>query len=144
MKIRHILVAMTVAGALLVAGAAPALAWGGPPVPPGCTFDQATGVLTCTTTTTSTITAGPFNCTVATCEPPATFGGFTTDQICQFNGTPASAATVFIDVTLIETVTTTTTTEQHGLNGKIFNTSTSSGPPTLVSVGGDPECGSIG
>ena len=38
------------------------------------------------------------------------------------------------DVSLTETVAITTTTEQHGRHGKVFNTSTSTTPVSLDSV----------
>jgi hypothetical protein len=49
------------------------------------------------------------------------------------------------DVSLTETVATTTTTERYGLNGKVFNTSTSATPLSLDSVGdpNDVSCGML-
>jgi hypothetical protein len=144
MKIRHVLAAttaaMTLAGALLVLGAAPALAWGHTV----CTFDQ--GVKTCVTTTTKTITAGPFTCSIEgginNCGT-TTFGGFTVEQICQFVvGVPDTVVT-FDGMTLTGTVTTMTTTKRHGMNGNVFNTSTST-TRTLDSVQGVVGCGTGG
>lgn len=50
-----------------------------PPVPAGCNFDQATGVETCVTTTSSISTIGPFSGHFAGND---TFDGFTITQIC--------------------------------------------------------------
>jgi hypothetical protein len=121
MNIRLGVAALAVAGAAIITSAAPALA-SGPPVPPGCSFDK--GVLTCVTTTTTTTTAGPFS-TNGEVPITTTFGEVVTGtQLC-----PSGADGVQLnDVYFNETVTTTTTTERHGLNGKVFNTSTATTP----------------
>jgi hypothetical protein len=132
-------VTLAVAAASLVIGATPALA-SGPKVPPGCSFDQATGVLTCATTTTTTSTAGPFS-TNGPVPASTTFGGFTGTQICDFvfgGGNPGTV--VLTGVTLSESITATTTTEQHGLRGKVFDTSSSTSPPSLTGVQGSLSC----
>lgn len=139
MNIRYVLVALATAGASLVIGAAPAFA-SGPPVPPGCSFDQ--GVLTCATTTTTTNTIGPFSTDGVSYLASDTFGGFTGEQICEVNTGIGGAISINMSgVTLAETVTTTTTTERHGLNGNVFNTSTSTSPPSLTGVQGAIGCG---
>jgi hypothetical protein len=123
MNVRHVLVPLAAAGALLVISAAPAFA-AGPPVPAGCSFDQATGVLTCVTTTASTSIIGPFT-TNGYVVARTTFGGVTGTQICQNVYGHAERFINLADVSLDITVTTTRTTEEHGLNGKVFDTSTS-------------------
>lgn len=125
MKIRHFLAAFAVAGAFLAAGAVPAFA-AGPPVPAGCTFDQSDGVLTCVTATSTTnVTVGPVES--ASIMSPTTVGPFTITQLCDFHFMTSQIYTSaeFFDLTVTGTVTTTTTTERHGLAGKVFNTSTS-------------------
>ena len=131
MNIRCILATLAMTGALLAAGAVPAFA-GGPPVPPGCSFDQATGVLTCVTATTTASTIGPIT-TNGMVPADSTFDGFTGVQICIDGlGVPAGPSFVqFSDLVLGVTIATTTTTEQHGLHGKVFDTSTSTAPPSL-------------
>ena len=138
MNIRRVLVALAAAGALLVIGAVPALA-DGPPVPPGCSFDQATGVLTCVSTTTTTSTAGPFT-TNGPVPASTTFGGFTGTQLCAL--IPAGAIRVTLtNLVLVESVTATTTTEQHGLHGEVFDTSTSTSAVLTGLGGGSLSCG---
>ena len=138
MNLRRALVALAAAGALLVIGAAPALA-DGPPVPPGCSFDQATGVLTCVSTTTTTSTAGPYS-TDGPVPATTTFGGFTGTQLCAL--IPSGAITVSLsNLVLLESVTATTTTEQHGLHGKVFDTSTSTSAVLTGLRGGSLSCG---
>ena len=138
MNMRHGLAGLVVAGVSMFAtGAVPAFA-AGPPVPAGCAFDQATGVLTCITTTTSATTAGPFTGGVI---GNFTVGGFTAAQICAAAGMPDDEAS-YIDLTLTETVATTTTTERHGLHGKVFHTSTSTAGPSLSGVQGQLSCAS--
>jgi hypothetical protein len=141
MSIRHVVAALTVAGASL-AGAAPALA-DGPPVPPGCSFDQATGVLTCVTTTTTVSTVGPLT---TGGDPSSTYGGVSGTQICDFYyGVSAPWTSISMtDVSLSETVTTTTTTERHGLHGKVFDTSTSTSTSLtglVLPAGSNLNCG---
>jgi hypothetical protein len=141
MNIRRVLVALAVAGGLLVAGAAPALA-AGPPVPAGCTFDQSDGVLTCVTTTTGSGVIGPFN-TNGQVPDYITFDGFTGAQICGAIGVNGAAQDNFTNLTVEAIVTTTTTTERHGLNGRVFYTSASITPLSLVQngyVGGSYDC----
>jgi hypothetical protein len=128
-KFRHgfALLAAT-AGVSLIMGAAPAFA-AGPPVPAGCTFDQSDGVLTCVTSTTATMTAGPFSTPSypALVSISVSVGGFTGLQICDALSSPAIAwGRYAFSGTFTETVTTTTTTEQHGhgLHSKVFATST--------------------
>jgi hypothetical protein len=131
MNIRHVLAASAVAGGLLVAGAAPAFAASGPSLPAGCTFDQATGVETCVTSTSVTGTFGPFTTPGAhsggVVPGSDTFDGATGTQICDvyFGDSYTWSVVQFIAVSWVGTVTTTTTTERHGLNGKVFDTSTS-------------------
>jgi hypothetical protein len=122
-KIRHLLAALATAGALLAAGAVPAFA-AGPPVPNGCTFDQSDGVLTCVTATSTTPVT--FSDSSDAIIAPATVGPFTVEQFCDFVRGPGTyTETEFFDLTVNGTVTTTTATERHGLNGAVFNTSTS-------------------
>jgi hypothetical protein len=141
MKIRHVLAASALAGGLLAVGAAPAFA-AGPPVPPGCTFDQATGVETCVTTTAVTGTFGPFS-TPSTGDDPTsdTFDGATGLQLCdaEFGALPW-AVIGMNSVSFTGTVTTTTTTERHGLNGEVFDTSTSKSA-SVNSLSADAQIG---
>jgi hypothetical protein len=135
MNIRHVLAASAVAGGLLVAGAAPAFAASGPSLPAGCTFDQATGVETCVTTAAVTGTFGPFATPGADANGSSgapvpgsdTFGGATGTQICDTydNSSYPWGGVYMFGVSFTGTVTTTTTTVRHGLNGKVFDTSTS-------------------
>jgi hypothetical protein len=133
MNVRSVAVALAAAGALLAGGAAPAFA-SGPPVPAGCNFDQATSVLTCTTTTTTQV--GPITTTdqglgtgLAGSTPvywnsvSTTFDGFTGQQLCNLFVGSGSNPTVIMMLNVDLAVTTTTTTEGHGLNGKVFATS---------------------
>jgi hypothetical protein len=140
-RIRHGFAVLAIAaGAFAVTGAAPAFA-DAPPVPPGCSFDQATGVETCVTTTTTTSTAGPFY-TTGFVPATTTFGGVTGQQICDLyegNGTPWEYIRLS-GLSLKETVTTTTTTERHGLNGKVFDTSTSTSTSLTGIEGYPPDC----
>jgi hypothetical protein len=145
MNIRPVLAALAVAGGLLVAGAAPAFA-SGPPVPPGCTFDQSDGVLTCVSTTTNATSVGPLS-TSGAVTPPATVDGLTVQQICvAVFGTSFGTFTdtALTNITFDVTVTATTTTERHGLNGKIFDTSTSASSAITgyqYQAGGSAACG---
>jgi hypothetical protein len=123
-KIRFgLAVAAAAAGVSLVAGAAPAFA-SGPPVPAGCTFDQAIGVETCVTATTGTTsTVGPF--TTNDVPVSTTFAGVTGAQLCDLIVPGLSLTGIRLaGLTFDETTTTTTTIERHGLNGKVFDTST--------------------
>jgi hypothetical protein len=135
MSFRRVLVPLVVAGASLVIGAAPALA-AGPPVPTGCTFDKATGVLTCVTTTTSNTTV--LANTGGFVSPPATVDGFTVQQVCDGLVAGPSGSAILLDLvnfTLDVKVTTTTRTERNGLAGKVFDTSTAT---SSVITGGSP------
>jgi len=129
MKIRHVLVGLVAVGALSVVGVVPALA-GGPKVPTGCSFNQ--GVLTCVSSTSTQNTIGP----LSTKQVPmsTTFDGFTGVQICDtaFGAAPYDFIAM-LNVSLVEAVMTTTTTEAHGLHGSVFDTSTSTST-SLVSV----------
>ena len=91
--------------------------------PAGCSFNQATGVLTCSVVSQTTVTDGPF--TTTDFVPPSTlFGDFTGTQICDFrSGASSWIGTSLDDVTITGVVTTTTTTQRHGLHGKVFATS---------------------
>jgi hypothetical protein len=97
----------------------------GPPVPAGCTFDQANGVLTCLATTTTTSNLGPFSTKGRTVPSSETFGGFTGVEICAYfyGGGGAATGIEFWLLTLTETTTTTTRTERHGLQGRVLDTS---------------------
>lgn len=125
MKIRHgFAILAAAAGASLVMGAAPAFA-DGRPVPSGCSFDRAIGVLTCVTTTTATSTVGPIT-TNGWVDASTTFGGFTGVEICDVGAFRESWKLIAMrGISLVETVSTTTTIERHGLHGKVFDTSTS-------------------
>lgn len=112
-----------VGGFVLGVGAVPAFA-DGPPVPAGCTFNQATGVLSCVTSSSTTTTVGPFT-TNGFVAASTTFGRFTGAQICTAELGGSYAKILLTGALLTETVTTTTTTLQHGLHGKVFDTSTS-------------------
>jgi hypothetical protein len=139
MSIRRILAALAVAGALLVAGAAPAFA-AGPPVPAGCSFDQATGVLTCVTTTTTTSAIGPFS-TIGAVPVSTTFDGVTGQQIVNTVFPGFGCIEVALqNATFSATFMTTTTTERHGLHGKVFDTSTSTSLTSLTRTGGGVGC----
>jgi hypothetical protein len=119
MMIRRCLAALFLAGAILLGvGTGPAFAEG-PKVPSGCSFDR--GVLTCVTATTTPLSVGPVyagNLPVST-----DFEGFTGAQICEFLGVPDAIVLDSNGVVLHGTVTTTTTTERHGLHGRVFDTS---------------------
>jgi len=140
-KIRIGLAAVAAAaGAALVMGAAPAFA-SGPPVPAGCTFDQATGVETCVTTT-STSTNIWIN-TDGDLIPASTrvYDGITGAQICTELGYGSGASEVgFYNAVFVDTTTTTTTSERHGLNGRVFNTSTSASQSFTGVVSGSLGC----
>jgi hypothetical protein len=134
-NIRGVVVAVTAAGALLAGGATPAFAASAPKVPAGCSFDQAVGVLTCTSTTTTQI--GPMTTAdqglgAAGVYPGGTYywnsanttiSGFAPAQICKmFTG---HLPTVFGLYLVVVDIVTTTTTERHGLQGRVFETSSS-------------------
>jgi len=133
----------TVAGAAVVGIGAAAPAFAGTP-PAGCT-QVAPGLVTCTTVTTeqTTLTSdAPVNINY---PGTATFEGFTGAQVCQasFPGTTVTSWDFIIfgvPLSLTESVTVTTTTLQHGTNGKVVTTSTSTSPPTLVSVNSSLSC----
>jgi hypothetical protein len=142
--IRKGLVALGVVAASWVVGAAPAFAEG-PPVPAGCSFDQANGVLYCTTTTTRTVTEGPFTTTFV---PVSTvFGDFTGLEICEaaFGPPPYPPPVTWefigfmFNVFVTGTVSTATTTQTHGLHGKVFATSSTS-TFNALSVSGGISC----
>ena len=145
MNIRNSVAALVAAGACSFGiGVSPAFA-AGQPVPPGCSFDQATGVLTCVTTTTSTAVTGPWG-TNALLPASTVIGGFTGTEICDvglglsLNWTTIQLFNYSFDVT----TTTTTTTERHGRHGKVFSTSTSSSTTLTGVQAGSPrnlECG---
>lgn len=120
------LVALGVVTASWVLGAAPAFA-SGPPVPAGCSFGQPPGVLSCSVSTNQTLTGGPF--TTDEVSASTVFGDFTGTQICtEVDGLPSQGVYTFIvmnNVTVTGVVTTTTTTQSHGLHGKVFGTSSS-------------------
>jgi hypothetical protein len=127
------LAALAVAvGVVLGVGVTPAVA--DPKVPAGCTFDG--GVLTCVTTAVTQTTDGPFTAPT----PVATLGGFTASQVCSTAvGRQSDYDTVQIvgpGLFLTVSVTTTTTTMQHGLHGKLFRTSSVTGSPVLVGLPG--------
>ena len=128
-----------VAGSLVV-GAAPALAAKGPPVPAGCSFNQATGVLTCVTGTTKTVSEGPFT-TSGNLPATSKFGDFTGLQICSYFYPTTVATTVgLLNVPLKGTVTTTVTSESHGLGGKVFASSTSTSSTLTTITAGEITC----
>jgi hypothetical protein len=139
MKIRRVLLTVMATGALLGAGAAPAFA-AGPRVPAGCSFDQATGVLTCVSTTTSDSTLGPF--TSGGWVPAAeTYGGFSGTQVCGGLGIRNTVQWGLDNLVFRVAVKTTTTTERHGLNGEVFSTVTSAPVVSLLGLGtGTLEC----
>jgi hypothetical protein len=138
--IRNGLVALGVVAASWVVGAAPAFATG-PPVPAGCSFNQTTGVLTCTTTRTTSVTEGPFNTQFAVVDD--VFGDYTGMQICiaALGNPPSPPWNILIldNVFVTDTLTTTTTTQNHGLHGKVFATSSTSS--SALSVTGGADCG---
>jgi hypothetical protein len=139
--VRSGLVAFGVVAASWVLGVAPALA-AGPPVPAGCSFNQ--GVLTCTTTTTGTGTEGPFNTQGVFVPASTVFGDYTGAQICiaTYGSEPPGGyyINLRLDNTYVAgTVTTTTTTENHGLHGKVFATSSSTSSASL-SISGAVTC----
>jgi hypothetical protein len=153
--LRNGLVTLGVMAASCVVSASPALA--APKGPPaGCSLNKTTGVLTCTTTTTKTVSEGPFNTPGAsistgvivagTLVPGSTvFGDFTGTQICTFAhpgtqvATPAWTALTNVEVNGV--ITTTTTTQRHGLHGKVFATSTSTSSSVTRLAGGSPYTG---
>ena len=112
-----------------------------PPLPAGCSFNQATGVLTCVSTTTSTSRIGPFT-TNGFVAGSTTFGGFSGAQVCtaigfRFEATLVHPVNVFLDVT----TATTTTTKRHGLRGSVFHTSTSTSQSLRVFIGDGGQLG---
>lgn len=140
MRVRRVVLALGAVTASAVLTAAPAFA-GGPPVPAGCTFDQTDGVLSCITgSSTTTTTEGPFT-TDGGVPVSTTFAGVTGLQLCDVSGTENWTGIGLDDVSFTETVTTTTTTQRHGLHGKLFSTSTTTSAPILDAVlSGDYEC----
>jgi hypothetical protein len=137
MNVRHGLAVLALAGSLLIAGAAPALA-GGPPVPAGCSFGH--GVLTCVTSTTTTSTVGPFT-TDGQIGATEMFGSLTGEEICEgFFGLPDAVAVEFTELSFTESVATTTTTRRHGLGGPVFATETTSDATFVARTGGGLNC----
>jgi hypothetical protein len=137
MNVRHGVGVLSLAGALLVGGAAPAVA-GGPRVSTGCSFGH--GVLTCVTTSTTTATVGPFT-TDGQIGASETFGGLTGEQICEgFFHIPDAVAIDMDAYSFKKNVVTTTTTKRHGLNGKVFSTRTTSTATYAGLVGGGLNC----
>lgn len=129
------------APAMLFASATPALAEG-PPVASNCTFDQATGVQTCVTTTAPiTTTYGPFT-TQGSVPVNTVFGVYTGKELCQLvYGTTPWLSISLSNVSYKVTTTTTTTTENHGLRGSVFS---SSSTISIISfdgfIGPNPTC----
>jgi hypothetical protein len=154
--LRNGLVALGVMAASCVVGASPVLAAAkGPQVPAGCSLNKTTGVLTCSTTTTTKVSEGPFNTLGASIgtsgivegtvvSTSTAFGDFTGTQICMFENTATQVTTrVWTEVALTNVVvngviTTTGTTQRHGLNGKVFATSTSTSLAITSLTGGSP------
>ena len=137
MNLRHGLAVLGVAGAVLIGGAAPALA-GGPRVPQGCSFGH--GVLTCVATTTRTTTVGPFT-TDGQIGASETFGGLTGTQICEGFFHIPDAVVIDMDAySFKKNVVTTTTTKRHGLHGRVFSTVTTSRAAYGGLVGGGLFC----
>jgi len=121
MRLRIAVAALAMAAASLVVGAGAASA--DPPVPAGCSFDQ--GVLTCSTSTTVTETYGPFTTPGNGFVPVSTmFGPVSGLTVCQYLGSNGPWIIVR-NLTYSVDVTTTTTTQRHGLRGKIFESSPS-------------------
>ena len=155
--LRNGLVALGVMAASCVVAAAPVLA-APKGLPAGCSLNKTTGVLTCSTTTKTKVSEGPFNTPGAsvstsglvegTLVPVSTaFGDFTGNQICMFENTATQVTTrVWTEVALTNVVvnaviTTTSTTQRHGLNGKVFATSTSTSLSITSLTGGSPYTG---
>ena len=139
--LRNGLVAFGAVAASSVLGVAPAFA-AGPPVPSGCSFNH--GVLSCTTTTTSTGTEGPFNTQGAFVPASTVFGDYTGSQICiaTYGAEPFGGYYIklLLDNTYVAgTVTTTTTSQNHGLHGTVFATSSSTSLSAL-SISGVVTC----
>jgi hypothetical protein len=118
----------------------------GPPVPDGCTFDH--GVRTCATTSSETVTEGPFTTPGSTADtivvntPTSTlFGDFTGLQICQAAFSPVDWARLGMsDVTVSGVVTTTTETRAHGVRGPVFDSSASTSSSVSDVGGGTLGC----
>ena len=153
--LRNGMVALGVIAASCVVGASPALA-APKGLPAGCSLNKTTGVLTCSTTTTTKVSEGPFNTPGAfistseivegTLVPGSTvFGDFTGTQICMFENTGTQVTTgvwtALTNVVVNGVITTTTTTQRHGLNGKIFATSTSTSSSITNLTAGSPYTG---
>ncbi|WP_432483621.1 hypothetical protein [Kineococcus esterisolvens] len=137
MGLRHSVMALA-AGGVLALGATPASA--APPAPPGCTFNETPGALTCTTTSTETTRFGPY--TTADLVPAETvFGPLTGEDICAFHFGSSGAVKVLLeDLIFTRSVTTTTTTTRRGLNGQVIDTSTTTAPPTYSRDSGGLGC----
>jgi hypothetical protein len=141
MTARRFLFALTVVGGSLVFGSATALA--APKVPSGCTFDQ--GVQTCISSTT-TVSQLPETTNSQFISASTMFDGISGSQICgavfvgAAGGAPATRiemdGSTFLDVS----ITVTTTTQRHGMNGPVFATSTSSTSSLSQVVPGNMGC----
>ena len=141
-----VLLAMTVASVLGMSTAASAA---GPPVPEGCAFDH--GVRTCTTTSSQTVTQGPFttpgsspDTTVVNTPTSTVFGDFTGLQICQAAFSPVDWIRFGMSVvTVTGVVTTTTTTKAHGVRGPVFDSSDSTSSSVSEVRGGTLACSQV-
>ncbi len=121
-------------------------AWAaGPKVPAGCSFDQSAGILSCTTTSTTTSQLGPETSDGQFVPASTLFDGVTGAQICDaafagiFSGIPASiemSGSTYLDVA----VTVTTTTQRYGLHGRTFATSTVTSSTFTGIVAGSMGC----
>jgi hypothetical protein len=129
LDICHGVIALAATGVSLVLNVVPAYA--NPSVPSGCQFDQGAGVQTCTTTTITSSTVGPY-ITNGYVPASTTFGGVTGEEICAVLDPGVYYTEVELhNVSLDVTITTTTTTQRHGLNGKVFQTSTAASPSPI-------------
>ena len=142
MTVRRFLFALTVVGGSLVFGSAAAMA--APKVPSGCTFDQ--GVQTCIASTTTVAQVGP-ETTNAQFVPASTmFDGVAGTQICgavfvgAAGGSPASRIEMSGDTYLNVSITVTTSTQRHGMNGPVFATSTTTTSTLSQVVAGTMGC----
>jgi hypothetical protein len=143
MSVRRIVFALAVVGGSLVCTSTTALAVG-PKVPPGCTFDQ--GRLTCTTSSVTAGQLGPETTSSQFIPADTMFDGIAGSQICiaVFGGIGISSpvsiemdGNTYLDVT----ITTTTTTQRDGLNGKVVASSSSSTVSLTQVLAGSMGCG---
>jgi hypothetical protein len=85
------------------------------------------------------VTEGPFNTAAFVND---VFGDYTGLQICiaKFGNPPSPPWVVIVldNAFVTDTLTTTTTTQSHGLHGKVFATSSSSS--SALSVTGGADC----